>query len=1160
MPAQRKNTHQTHYEDLIVLGTEGLAEFDNKIESFIGKDIKKGSKTKLNLTTKIDGSPAVICWSKFEGYPDNSICLKSFISGANNAISDEKTIQRKYGDRPEMMAKLLFALKLAKYIPAGEAWQGDCLFTQETLRDEKINGKEYFTFQPNKIIYAIPKDSESAPAIEQAEFGVAFHTIYKDAGEGEKSQSFDVDLDRVNAPSWAYLMTVSLVGDDTDYDTSEIEDYYEKFKQVESQLIDDKAYQEICENEEFMSFWQTFENREIADKRSVTINEESFVEDILAYVEEKSTGQFNKKFQSLKTKKGQAKAYDSYLESLQALVDLIENNSKTLTNMVSALNLAARIKMSIWKIFKGTKSGYDTFYNTKSQGIIPASMEGVAMSDSEGNIVKIVDRTEFSAANRSDDYIAGWEHNKESAWDAFRSILDEGLKRKEYYIEKPRIVERYKRARLREAIEDGNTIVFAFGRMNPPTIGHLKLVKKLEEVASQCSNVKARLYLSHSCDAKKNPLSYRAKLQYADMFFGKFVDIADSDASNIFQIMPELQAEGFTNVIYVCGSDRVEEFSASLKKYNGVEQKNPALNYSFNSIEIVSAGQRDADSDDASSKASGTYVRQLACEGNYEEFCRYIPTPRASDGSLIRGDDIKRKLYNDIRGKLGVLNESVLSEAEDDGDEYVSEVSDEAQKKIDDITNQLKQFQSIADKIEDKIPIKGIDDTLDSGFFFKLSSSNGKQTPKLCYLSGSCDDEFTSGKISFYNEDGKQEQGLPADANYIIAEPNNDLTLKVHKSTRFSADLAAVTESIESLSAKALALALEQNIEVTKESLEEIATSNKVKNKTYKDWLSNWSLENVANQLNKFIKVCNDNPEFPRLDKQYEGCDRRDSIDFIKKYVVEARKALSLGSSNDNYTQADIVLYTPEGKESLNAAIESIKDSGVVNDDDNIPVYTGTLDALFTSGDIILISLKKPTNKPGIRKVGDASASDEVKSENIAAHEFMLGAKDKQPIISSNNSAECAIVLSDKNNQNYVCHENIRGKTSSNTVEVEMSGGDTKFARMGKITELIGATSPEVKDLIKSKSRQEIYEMIINKEGLSSKKPLMSELLKNIETYMFTPETKELKDPKYLTGAGLYLVLKNLCDRDLDLDALYYLTIRENYGDLNIFPTYIKLF
>ena len=93
----RKNTHQTHAEDLVLLGKEGLAELNDKIDKFLRRFSSEDKE--LNLTQKIDGAPALFCWSSYPGYPDNSIALKGFTSGPQNAISSIEDINNKTGGK-----------------------------------------------------------------------------------------------------------------------------------------------------------------------------------------------------------------------------------------------------------------------------------------------------------------------------------------------------------------------------------------------------------------------------------------------------------------------------------------------------------------------------------------------------------------------------------------------------------------------------------------------------------------------------------------------------------------------------------------------------------------------------------------------------------------------------------------------------------------------------------------------------------------------------------------------------------------------------------------------------------------------------------------------------------------------------------------------------
>ena len=114
----RLNSHQQHFEDLVLFGKKGLDELNDKIDKFLRRF--EGGQGELNLTQKIDGAPALFCWSKFPGYPDNSIALKGFTSGPNTALSTPEQIDDKYGDRPDMAEKLKLGLQLSRYIPKGE--------------------------------------------------------------------------------------------------------------------------------------------------------------------------------------------------------------------------------------------------------------------------------------------------------------------------------------------------------------------------------------------------------------------------------------------------------------------------------------------------------------------------------------------------------------------------------------------------------------------------------------------------------------------------------------------------------------------------------------------------------------------------------------------------------------------------------------------------------------------------------------------------------------------------------------------------------------------------------------------------------------------------------------------------------------------------------
>ena len=641
----RPNTHQTHIEDLVLLGKEGLEELNDKIQKTINA-ITNQSK-EVNLTTKIDGAPAVTIWHHVDGYPDDSICLKSFVTSNKNCLSSVGAINDRYGGRADMERKLQYCLRLAQCIPYGEAWQGDCLFTDGDLNEVNIQGTDYLTFHPNKIIYAFSEDNPTYDKIKNSVFGICFHTIYK--GQfGSLSQSFKVDPTRLsNVPSNYYILSPNInIGSKEDYSLNEITSEYEKLKNYESKLVSNPAYEELVNNSQFMQYWNTFENANLADKKQTNINVNTFIQDLKDYISDKLGKEYTNKLNTLKTDKGRQTAEDKYNRDLTNLSELIERNKGVLIDLVNTLNSAANVKMLLWAGFKKSKSDYNTFYKSKTKGYIHADPEGISVSDSQGNITKIVDRSTFSSFNRSDDIESGFLHNE--------SLKEVNHININYW------------GTLKEDLND-KTVAFAFGRLNPPTIGHKKLVNTIAKQADD-----ARLYLSHSQDNKKNPLSYEDKLDYCKRAFGKTVKVINSEARTVIEILNELYNEGVKNVIYVCGGDRATEMEALINKYNNV--KTDKGYYNFDSINVINAGIRDEYSESPVERASASLARKYVVDNNSEAFLQIVPF-NDYDGmrlfkqlrSILTGKDVESdNLEAEIKEEFGVtkLNEAPLGSAD----------------------------------------------------------------------------------------------------------------------------------------------------------------------------------------------------------------------------------------------------------------------------------------------------------------------------------------------------------------------------------------------------------------------------------------------------------------------------------------------------------------
>ena len=175
----------------------------------------------------------------------------------------------------------------------------------------------------------------------------------------------------------------------------------------------------------------------------------------------------------------------------------------------------------------------------------------------------------------------------------------------------------------------GKSIAFSFGRFNPPTIGHEKLINKVKSMPTN----DYKIYLSRSEDPKKNPLSAREKLSVMKKMFPSHARNIEINPSNmILDIATNLYKKGYTDVTMVVGSDRTREFEGILKKYNDVKSRHGY--YNFDNIRVASAGERDPDADGAMGM-SASKMRAAASKGDLSSFKKGLPNSfRDADGLM----------------------------------------------------------------------------------------------------------------------------------------------------------------------------------------------------------------------------------------------------------------------------------------------------------------------------------------------------------------------------------------------------------------------------------------------------------------------------------------------------------------------------------------------
>jgi hypothetical protein len=188
-----------------------------------------------------------------------------------------------------------------------------------------------------------------------------------------------------------------------------------------------------------------------------------------------------------------------------------------------------------------------------------------------------------------------------------------------------------------QAPEEGGHIAFTFGRFNPPTVGHEKL---LDAVASVPNVSEYRIFPSRVSDGKKNPLEPGYKVGIMKKAYPKHADqiVNSGNTKNVFDVMQGFAKDGYSEVTLVVGDDRVQEFRGLLEKYNGNL-------YEFAAINVISAGARDQDAEGVEGM-SASKLRAAAAEGDFKTFRSGIP-------KALKDDEVE-KLLGRVRSGMGM--------------------------------------------------------------------------------------------------------------------------------------------------------------------------------------------------------------------------------------------------------------------------------------------------------------------------------------------------------------------------------------------------------------------------------------------------------------------------------------------------------------------------
>ena len=379
-------------DDVLNFGVSGARDAIAFLQAL--RDMLAGhSSSRVNVTTKWDGAPAVFCGIN----PDNG---KFFVGSKSVFNKDAKLnytpqdIDDNHGHAPGLVSKLKVALRYLPKLGIKGILQGDMMFAKDDIIERNIDGVDYITFQPNTIVYAVPSDSKLASAMTSAQLGIVFHTSYSGATMDDMKASFNIDIKNLNTTKdvWfrdAYFIdasgTVTFTESETEKINSILSDVGSIFKTVNASILN-----KISTTETYLTHIKTFNNTKVRAGEQIK-DTGKHVKELMKWVEDR----MNKDIISAKMEKTKKKKQQEKTEVMR----FYRTSSVELKKIFDIQNGIVDAKNMIIKKLQQLKQVTSAFLKT-DDGFKVTNPEGfVAVDKLKGNAVKLVDRLEFAHAN-----------------------------------------------------------------------------------------------------------------------------------------------------------------------------------------------------------------------------------------------------------------------------------------------------------------------------------------------------------------------------------------------------------------------------------------------------------------------------------------------------------------------------------------------------------------------------------------------------------------------------------------------------------------------------------------------------------------------------------------------------------------------------------------
>ena len=570
-----KLKHITHAEDRPLF--HGADGFNHAYNALHAAHFhtKQGMNSN-KLTMKYDGSPSLV----YGHHPETGkffVASKSAFNKNPKLNYTPEDIEKNHGHAPGLVEKLKAALEHApKIAPKKGVFQGDVMFTKPDLKKEG----DKTSFTPNTITYTAKGDK--AAAINKSKFGLVTHTKYEGTSLSNMRATGNVSESDFGSHPDIFHHTASYDAGGAKYSEQSQQKVLSELSKAKTihETHGDKMYKAIHpEHSGESGHLATYINQTV--RTGETPSTEGFSNHV--------SSQLKKKFDKIKTP---AKKQE-IINDADAQLKHIDKNKEHYDNLLKMHGHLTNAKNELVNSLETNEGSY-----AHAIGGVASKPEGFVYNHTHNGVTeptKLVNRKEFARQNL---------------------LKSRGAPKTD---------------------EVHHTM--AFGRMNPPTAGHEKLVQHMHDTAKKYGG-NHTLVLSGSHDTKdgKNPLSPEQKLKHAkNAFPGTNVVVADKDKPTLLHQASELHKQGVTHLHFAGGSDRAP-MAELLKKYNGV--KGAHGHYDFKHISFENAGKRDENAKGVEG-ISGTKLRELASSGKKEEFHSHLSSQMKPEH--------KDALYNDLR-------------------------------------------------------------------------------------------------------------------------------------------------------------------------------------------------------------------------------------------------------------------------------------------------------------------------------------------------------------------------------------------------------------------------------------------------------------------------------------------------------------------------------